>query len=196
VTLSEVKDFANIASSVATAGVAVAALCWFLFTRSFTQRIEFDADLRIFDLGPGQDYGAELILTLDNRGQREHRLYNLWCEVRQTHLVTGDLETKSYLEAKNIVPQKLKYFFIPAGVKQTFQVPFSIDRKEKLVRVTALFTYKKKRIDKRIGIDIQHLDRPTLEKLDQKGYTPHFVSKLFEVKSSLLQTQAEKSANE
>jgi hypothetical protein len=178
VTLSELTNLASIVSSFATAGVAAAALYWFLFTRSFKRRIEFDVDLHIFDLGPDQDYVAELILTLNNRGQREHRLYNLWCEVRQTSLLTGGAETKSYLKVTNLVPEKLQYFFIAAGVKQTFPIPFRIDRKEKIVRANGMFTYKTKRMN------IDKLDRLAFEKLDRNRYTAHTVSKLFKVKHS------------
>src|SRR5258705_8601718 len=88
-TLTDAKDIASIVSSVATVAGGVAALYWFVFTRSFKRRIEFDADLKIFDLGEDNDYVAEVILTVNNRGQREHRLYNLWCEVRQSRVVAG-----------------------------------------------------------------------------------------------------------
>jgi len=48
--LADIKDIFSIVGSIATDAGAVAALYWLLFTRSFKRRIEFDADLKIFDV--------------------------------------------------------------------------------------------------------------------------------------------------
>ncbi len=177
-TLNDAKDIAAIVSSVATVAAGAAAFYWFLFTRSFKRRIEFDADLKIFDLGEENDYVAEIVLTVSNKGQREHRLYNLWCEVRQSRVLGESRGIKSYLPLTNFVPEKFEYFFIPSDVVQTFPKSFTIPRGEKLVRVIAMFTYEKKRLD------LQRLDHLTFEALDEINLTTHSVSKLFEVKPS------------
>jgi hypothetical protein len=150
----------------------------FLYTRSFKRRIQFDADLHIFDLGPPHDYVAELVLTVENRGQREHRLYNLWCEVRQSRTLASADGIKSFLPVTNLVPEAMTYFFILAGVKQEFPTTFTIPRQEKLVRVMAMFTYELKRLH------LEKLDHLTFEALDQINVTTHSVSKLFAVKST------------
>jgi hypothetical protein len=151
-------------------------LIWFLYTRSFKRRVEFDVNLNIFDVGPDRDYVAEVVLTVENLGQREHRLYNLWCEVRQTRALNSEGKIASYLAVKNLVPKEITYFFIPAGVKQSFPKTFTIPRHEKLVRVIAIFTYEAKRLE------LQHLNHLSFEELDRIGFTTHSVSKLFEVK--------------
>jgi hypothetical protein len=115
-TLAQAKDISSICASIATAAGAAVALYWFLFTRSFKRRIEFDVKLNIFDVGPDCDYVAELVILVNNKGQREHRLYNLWCEVRQSRVVQGGQKVGSYLPVINIVPKKLDYFFVQAGV--------------------------------------------------------------------------------
>jgi hypothetical protein len=177
-TLNDAKDIAAIVSSVTTVAAGAAALYWFLFTRRFKRRIEFAADLKIFDLGEENDYVAEIILTVSNKGQREHRLYNLWCEVRQSRVLGESRDIKSYLPLTNFVPEKLQYFFIPSDVVQTFPKSFTIPRTEKIVRVIAMFTYEKERLD------LQRLDHLTFEALDKINLTTHSVSKLFEVKPS------------
>jgi hypothetical protein len=142
--------------------------------------IEFDASLKIFDVGPDHDYIAEVVLTVNNEGQREHRLYNLWCEVRQTQALKESAKVDAYLPITNLVPKKIEYFFIQAGVSQAFPKTFTVPRSEKLVRVIAMFTYGRKRLA------LEHLDHLTFEALDNIGDTPHSVSKLFEVKPSNL----------
>jgi hypothetical protein len=175
-TLNEVKDIFSIAASIATFGGFAAALYWFLFTRSFKRRIEFTCSLTIFDVGSDQDYLAELVLIVENKGQREHRLYNLWCEVRQPRALRGTADTIAYLRATNLVPEALTFFFIPAGIKQTFPKTFRIPRGEKVVRVVAMFTYEPKRLD------LSSLSHLTLESFDSLGFTTHSVAKLFEVR--------------
>ena len=170
------KDIFSIASSIATIGGFAGALYWFVFTRSFKRRIQFDCDLKLFDVGADQDYLAELVLIVENKGQRKHRLYNLWCEVRQPRLLSGAEIATSYLEMTNLVPERLSYFFIPAGIRQTFPKTFRISMNEKIVRVIAMFTYEPKRLDL---TSLRHL---TLESLDSLGFTTHSVAKLFEVK--------------
>jgi hypothetical protein len=174
--LGEIKEIAGIAASLATVAGFAAAFYWFLFTRSFKRRIQFDCDLKIFDVGQDGDYVAELVISVENKGQREHRLYNLWCEVRQPRILRADGKVASYLPMTNLVPEALCYFFIPSGIRQTFPKTFRIPRSEKVVRVIAMFTYEPKRLNLK---SLQHL---TLEALDSLGYTTHSVAKLFEVK--------------
>jgi hypothetical protein len=176
--LDDIKDIFSIVGSIATVAGAAAALYWFLFTRSFKRRIEFDADLKIFDVGPDHDYVAELVVIVNNKGQREHRLYNLWCEVRQSRAVEQSENVTEYLKTTNLVPKNLEYFFIPAGVSQTFPKTFTIPKSEKLVRVMAVFTYERK------VLELEKINPLTFDALDSIGATTHSVSKLFEVKPS------------
>ena len=77
--LSQWKDVAEIASSLMTAGAIVAGLIWFLYTRSFRRRVQFEVDLQLIDLGPeNPNYLAEVMLIIENKGPREHRIYNLF----------------------------------------------------------------------------------------------------------------------
>lgn len=176
--LADIKDIFSIVGSVATAAGAAAALYWFLFTRSFKRRIEFDADLKIFDVGSAENYIAELLVIVNNKGQREHRLYNLWCEVRQSREVEKKQKVDQYLTITNLVPKNLEYFFIPAGVSQTFPKTFTIPKSQGLVRVMAVFTYERQLLP------VEKWDHLTLEALDSIGAVTHSVSKLFEVKTT------------
>jgi hypothetical protein len=162
--LRNIKDIFSIVSSIATIGGVLAALYWFLFTCSFKRRIEFDCDLNIFDVGADEDYLAEVVLIVENKAQREHRLYNLWCEVRQPRILQGIDPLPTYLKLQNLVPEALTYFFIPAGVQQRFPKTFRIPRQAKVVRVIAMFTYEQERLD------LSSLSHLTFDALDALQY--------------------------
>ena len=174
--LSCTKDLAETLSSVSTFCAAIAALYWFLFTRSFRRRIQFDLDLQILDIEDDNFYVAEMMLIVENKGQREHRIYNLLCEARQSKLgfLTGPSPTV-YLRAENIVPKGMEYYFVAADVRQTFTRAFMIPKAEKLIRLIAVFSYERGRLDE------TSLDRSALLRLDKIGTTTHSVSRLFAV---------------
>jgi hypothetical protein len=172
-TLLQIGSIADIAANSVTFLAAGAAAYWFIFTRSFRQRAEFDCELRIFDVGPDEDYLAELVLIVENKGQREHRIHNLWCEVRQPGSLAGSGEPTSYLPQRNLVTTDLGYFFVPPGVRQTFPVSFRLPRDAKLVRAIAIFVYQQKRLP-----NDKHF---TLQGLSDAGFSPHQIAKLFVV---------------
>lgn len=174
-TLEQIRPFAEIGSAAVPIVAALAAGYWFLFTRSFRQRVELDCALRIFDVGESRPYLAELAVIVENKGQREHRMYNLWCEVRQTKRLTGEDEPASYLPLRNLVSRPMTYFFVPPGVRQTFPVPLEIPRDAKIVKATAIFVHQQRHISLPDGAS------PTLEGLNKLGFTPHSVERLFVV---------------
>src|SRR5205085_1105429 len=94
--------FAPLASSVTTLLGALGALYWFLFTRSFKRRIQFDVDLQIIDIVDEKFYAGEVALIVENKGQREHRLYNLLVEARESTVLNNGTKTAHYLVPQNI----------------------------------------------------------------------------------------------
>ena len=169
------NDILGILSHLTTVGVALVALYWFFFTRSFKQKIQLDVDVQILHTADPKYGISEIRLTVDNRGQREHRLYNLWCEARESRMNMAGETPQYFLPAVNLVPEAVEYYFVAAGVKQVYTRPFKLPTDTPIVRVTAMFTYDKKRLD------IKRLDGETLERLDKSGIITHSVSRLFEV---------------
>ena len=177
------KDVFQGLAAVTTIAAATVALGWFFFTKSFRQRIQFDVDLQIIDVGDPQDFAAEVMLIVDNKGQREHRMYNLFCEVRQSRLfANSSAALKSYHPLENLVPEKLEYYFVAAGVRQPVTSAFKIPKSEKLVRVKALFAYHQ------VVLPVTSLDAEPLAKLDREADI-HTVARLFEVKPRPFSTQ-------
>ena len=175
--ISCTKDLVEILSGISTLCAAIAAFYWFLFTRSFRRRIQFDVDLQILDIKDDNFYAAEMMLIVENKGQREHRIYNLLCEARQSKLGSStDHPPTVYLPVKNIVPKEIEYYFVAADVRQTFTRPFLIPKTEKLIRAIAFFSYESSRLDE------GPLDGPSFLRLDKMGNITHSVSRLFAVK--------------
>lgn len=174
-TISEWKDVSTIVASLVTIGATLAAACWFLFSRSFRQRIEFDAELKIYDV-EGEDYACQLRLILTNKGQREHQIRNLLCEVRESSMATKNTKMKSYFGPANLVKGKNSIVFVPAGVTQVFPKTFAIPKSAKLVRVRASFTYGG------AYISTAEIRKLTFEGLDNSPRVTDDVSKLIVVK--------------
>jgi hypothetical protein len=169
------NSISEILSHLATVGVALAALYWFFFTRSFKQKIQLSIEMRVFQNRDPKYCLSEIILTVDNKGQREHRLYNLWCEARESRMNMAGDTPQYFLPAINLVPKAVEYYFVAAGVRQVYTRAFKLPTNTAIVRVTAMFTYDKRRLD------IKRLDRETLEQLDNSGVVTHSVSQLLEV---------------
>jgi len=170
-----VKDVGQALAGFITVGAGCAALYWFLFTRSFRHRIQFDIDLQILELGDPEFLVAEAMLIIENKGQREHRLYNLFCEARSSKMTSGAETPTYYMPTENIVPASMEYFFVAAGVRQILTRAFKIPKAEKVIRVSALFGYGQQREQ------IDKLDSAAIEKLDTTGHTTHFITRLFPV---------------
>jgi hypothetical protein len=169
------KDAAQILAHLSTLLVAAAGLFWFVFSRGFKRRVQFDVDLQIIDVGNPEHFAAEVMLVLDNKGQREHRVHNLFCEVRQSSMITRDMGR--YLKLENWVP-KDDFYFIAAGVRQSFTRSFQIPKDAKLVRIRALFSYNKRRFD------LTSLEKEDVKKAEgEKGIVYHELSRLFKVES-------------
>jgi hypothetical protein len=128
-------------------------------------------------VGDPDSYVAEVVLKIDNNGQREHRLADLWCEVRQSRSLVGDKLT-SYLPLKNLKPEDVGDFYIPANSFERFPKTFRIPRSERLVRVMATYSCD----GKPLKLDHQqHLTFEVLDALSAKGADSHTVARLFSV---------------
>ena len=89
---------------------------------------------------------------------------------------------KSYHPLENLVPEKLEYYFVAAGVRQPVTSAFKIPKSEKLVRAKALFAYHQ------VVLPVTSLDAEPLAKLDREADI-HTVARLFEVKPRPFSTQ-------
>jgi len=167
-------EILKVLPSIATILGALLAGWWFLFTRSFSQRIQFDVDLQILDIGHPENYLAEVGLIVENKGQRQHRIYNLFCEARRPRLLeAGDGEP--HFPATNFVTEQLEYFFVSAGVRQRFTKSFFIPKSEKAVFVIGLFSYGKQKLK------LPSLRSKAIESVDVKGVDTHTTTRIFSV---------------
>lgn len=170
-----IEQTAEIGANLVPMLAGLAAAYWFLLSRSYRQRVELDCDLRVFDVGEDRPFLAEAILIVENKGQREHRLHNLWCEVRQPQRLAGEAAPACYLPLRNLVSRPMVWFFVAAGVRQTFRITFEIPRGVKIAKMVALFVHQQRRVDLPEGVPV------SLEALNRRGLTPHSVAKLFAI---------------
>jgi hypothetical protein len=159
------KSWAQFASSVASIFAFVAAAAWFVTSNKFRRRIELDVYAKILSLPGNQETKVlEIQICVENKGFVDHKIRELTVSVHaldsetelKTKPVTGELEfEKTLLQATNLVPERLKFYFVRPGVKQVVSHIVPIDGNVPMVRVTAGFDY------------------------DRKGYYPHTVRHIF-----------------
>jgi hypothetical protein len=97
-------------------------------------RIQVEIDLQVFDLSANALTG-ELIVVLQNMGQRHQDLHNLFIEVRPSRQVASN--GVPLVPPVNMIGPDLHTLSLAPGVRQLVTWTFEIPRDEKLLRATA-----------------------------------------------------------
>jgi hypothetical protein len=177
--IPEIKELTEVASNVATVAVASAGAWWFFFRRDFRRRIQFEIDLKIFPFNEMlTGFPAEASLVLENKGQIEHRAYNLFFEARFPSYLFNEQERREpIVPLTNLVPEDLGFYFIAPGVRQAFTTTFVIPRDATYCRILGGFTYRRKRLQLEKGMRFRDLGA--------KRFLTHTGSRLFQVSPSV-----------
>jgi hypothetical protein len=130
--------------------VAVAAAFWFFLARSFSKRVEFDAEFQLYESEDPKRSIFEVTLLLDNKGQVEHQCYTLAFEVvemRPDGTSISDPSEGFVYRSGNIVERDAVYYYVRPGVCQRIVKTLSVPTRVKLAKVRAFFTYSANRLE-------------------------------------------------
>jgi hypothetical protein len=140
---------AEIVSNVATAGAAIAAAWWFVYTAAFHPRIQFDIECRPTGSAIAGRLIVELSFVFENKGFVEHRLYDLKYSL---HTIAdavvsqddGQVRFPTRLQGlTSLVPSEIGYFFVRPNVVQSITHIVAVSDGITHLRVTAGFSYRK-----------------------------------------------------
>jgi hypothetical protein len=138
-------------------------------------RIQVEIDLQVFDLSANALIG-ELIVVLQNMGQRHQELRNLFIEVRPSRHVSGN--GLPLVPPVNMIGSDLRSISLAPGVRQLFSWTFEIPRDEKLLRATALVNTGKRMESEVVPSLSQHY-------FAEFGASMRYTSRVFEVNPGL-----------
>ena len=138
-------------------------------------RIQVDIDLQVYDLSPNELIG-ELIVVLQNIGQRHQHLRNLFIEVRPSRHVSGN--GMPLVPPVNMIGPELRSISLAPGVHQLLSWTFEIPRDEKLLRATAVINTGKRLESEVVPSLSQHY-------FAEFGPSMRYTSRVFEVSPSL-----------
>ena len=156
--------------------VLAAALLWQMRGIGRTgNRVQIDVDLQVLDLSGGELIG-ELIVVLQNMGQRHQPLRNLFIEVRPSRYASKN--NAPLVPPMNMISPELHEITLAPGVRQLLTWTFEVPRDEKLLRVTALINTGRRQEGEAV---------PTLtqQHFRQFGETMRYTSRIFEVAPGL-----------
>jgi hypothetical protein len=161
------QAWAKLGSSISTIFIALAGGSWFILTRRYSKRVEFDLEYDQF-FNNEKSCILQLKFTLENKGQVEHKCYNLAFEVvklQHNGRAISNPEKGFIYRSGNIVEAAAEYYYVRPGVKQRIVHTVFTPQGVRFVKVRAFFTYSKKRMD----IDRK---KPTMpQRLNLPGWT-------------------------
>ena len=164
------KSWAQIASNISSVGLILGGLIWFLGSRKYRRRIQFDLDCHVYELDNESDkMVAEVELIFENKGFIDHHIRDLTVSIHslspqapfEVNDKTGELDFPDVLLKRTpIVPPKYEFYFIRPGVRQVITHIVPIIGRSSMIRITAGFNY------------------------DRHGNYPHTVRRVFPVTPS------------
>lgn len=138
-------------------------------------RIQLDLDLQVFDLS-ANDLIGELIVVLQNMGQRHQDLRNLFIELRPSRHVNNN--AMPLVPPVNMIAAELHALSLAPGVRQVMTWTFEIPREVKLLRATAVIN-----TGRRLEAEgVPSLSQPYFAEF---GPTLRYTSRVFEVAPGL-----------
>jgi hypothetical protein len=166
-----IRDVLQILSSFAVIVVACLAALGLRGAWRVGNRIQLDIDMQVLESG-GEPVG-ELVITLQNMGNRQQRIHNLFLEVRPSRH-TGNGGGPALVPAVNFLGDEDLPLVLAPGVRQVLTWSFEVPRDERLLRVTAAMN------------TAGRMDGEAVPSLSQKnlwlfGKTARYTSRLFEV---------------
>jgi len=164
---------------LAVAALALAMLWRLVATRGWGNRIQLEIDLQVHDAG--SHFVGELMVILQNMGQRVQDVPNLFIEVRQSRYVNRNAMT--LVPPVNMISPDLHAIALAPGVRQTVTWTFEIPREVRMVRAVAFIDVGRRH-------DAEALPMLTQEFFGEFGSTGRFATRLFEVTPGLLVTPA------
>jgi len=139
-------------------------------------RIQLDLDLQVFDLS-ANDLIGELIVVLQNMGQRHQDLRNLFIELRPSRHASNN--TMPIVPPVNMIASETRAISLAPGVRQLMTWTFEIPREVKLLRATAVIN-----TGRRVESDsVPSLSQPYFGEF---GSSVRYTSRVFEVAPGLL----------
>jgi hypothetical protein len=167
-------DALQIAVYLAVILLAVAMVWQMCWLGREGNRIQVEIDLQVFDHSANALTG-ELIVVLQNMGQRHHALRNLFIEVRPSRQVASN--GAPLVPPVNMISPDLDTISLAPGVRQLVTWTFVIPRDEKLLRATAVINTRRR------------LKSEVVPSLAQSyvaafGSTMRYTSRVFEVASA------------
>jgi hypothetical protein len=138
-------------------------------------RVQLELDLQVLDLA-GNDLIGELVVALQNMGQRHQELRNLFIEVRPSRHLSGN--SLPLVPPVNMIGSDLHSISLAPGVRQLLTWTFEIPRDEKLLRATALINTGK-RLESEV---VPSLSQPYFGEF---GHSMRYTSRVFEVAPGL-----------
>jgi hypothetical protein len=156
--------------------VLVGAMVWQMRGLGRTgNRIQLDLDLQVFDLS-ANDLVGELIVVLQNVGQRHQDLRNLFIELRPSRQASNN--TMPIVPPVNMIAPELHAISLAPGVRQLMTWTFEIPREIKLLRATAVIN---------TGRRLESEGVPSLSQpyFAEFGSSMRYTSRVFEVAPGL-----------
>ena len=131
------KDIVQIVASLAVILLALAA--WFALrgTGRAGNRVQMDIDLQVIDIGASRELIGELMVVLQNMGNRHQKLWNLFLEVRPSKYVPNSAGV-TMVPVTNMIDKDDHPLLLAPGVRQVLTWTFEIPRDERLLRATAV----------------------------------------------------------
>ncbi len=130
-----IRDMLQIVSSIAVILAAIAAVIGLRGLGRGGNRVQIDIDLQVLDVGAAEAIG-ELVVTLQNMGVRQQKLYNLFLEVRPSRHVGG--AGGAVVPVTNLIGAEDDPIMLAPAVRQVLTWTFEVPREERLLRATAL----------------------------------------------------------
>ena len=138
-------------------------------------RIQLDLDLQVFDLSANELIG-ELIVAMQNMGQRHQAIRNLFIELRPSRQASNN--TLPLVPPVNMIAPEMHALSLAPGVRQIMTWTFEIPREVRLLRATAVIN---------TGRRLESEGVPSLSQpyLAEFGPTIRYTSRVFEVAPGL-----------
>lgn len=173
--LPHLRDALQVAAYIAVI-VLVVVMAWQMRGLGRTgNRIQLDLDLQVFDLS-GSDLIGELVVVLQNMGQRHQDLRNLFIELRPSRQAGGN--AMPLVPPVNMIAPELNSILLAPGVRQLMTWTFENPREVKLLRATAVINTGR-RLE---GEGVPSLSQPYFAEF---GPTIRYTSRVFEVAPGL-----------
>jgi hypothetical protein len=169
------KDVLQIAASLVVILVAIWAWLALRGTARTGNRVQLDIDLQVIDVGASRPLVGEMVMVLQNMGNRHQKLWNLFLEVRPSRHVASNGVV--LVPVTNMIDKEDYPLLLAPGVRQMLSWTFEIPRDERLLRATAVINTG------------QWLEPDVVPELSKKhlwtfGATARYASRVFEVSAS------------